>query len=107
MKDVLAALRTGDGTSAAIFLATVVVTVTVFWWLNRDPPLPARAQREQEPPRNFTLEQLKVGRSSSVSQNACLVCLSVGLRFMYMIDRPIGRLVMTGLTKQAHARPPK
>lgn len=60
MKDVLAALRTGDGTSAAIFFATVVVTVTIFWWLNRDPPLPKRPEREQEPPRNFTLAQLKV-----------------------------------------------
>lgn len=64
MEDVLAALRTGDFSSSAIFLATVVITVTVFWWLNRDPPLhPARAQREQEPPRNFTLEQLKVSQS--------------------------------------------
>ncbi len=60
MKDVLAALS-GDNGSAAIFIATVVITVTLFWWLNRDPPLPSRAsQREQEPPRNFTLEQLKV-----------------------------------------------
>jgi low temperature requirement protein LtrA len=60
MTDYLAALRTGDNASAAIFLATVVVTVTLFWWLNRDPPLPNRPEREQEPPRNFTLEQLKV-----------------------------------------------
>lgn len=60
MKDMLAALRTTDGTSAAIFFATVIITVTLFWWVGRDPPVRAKPEREQEPPRNFTLAQLKV-----------------------------------------------
>lgn len=63
MEGILNTLRGADGTSAAIFVATVIITVTLFWWVGRDPPMRASKQeREQEPPRNFTLEQLKVCR---------------------------------------------
>lgn len=61
--ETLEALR-HDKTAAAIFVATVVVTVTFFYWLTKDPPLPKGpggkdAGEEPEPPRNFTAAQLR------------------------------------------------
>lgn len=55
------ALRS-DATSAAVFVATVVVTCSLFFWLTKDPPLPTKPHtrdEDPEPPRNFTLAQLK------------------------------------------------
>lgn len=61
--ETLEALRQ-DKTAAAIFVATVVVTVTFFYWLTKDPPLPKgpggkEAGEEPDPPRNFTAAQLR------------------------------------------------
>ena len=51
-----------DSTSAAVFAATVVVTFTVcYLFMGRDDKkMKAKTAAETEPPRNFTLDQLKV-----------------------------------------------
>ncbi len=56
----LQALRS-DPSSAALFAATVVITVSIFYWWTKDPLLPHQKKglEEPEPPRNFTLTQLK------------------------------------------------
>ena len=53
-----------DKTAAAMLAATVAVTVTVFYWVTKDPPLPKgpggkAPDEEPEPPRNFTATQLR------------------------------------------------
>lgn len=66
---VLATLRS-DASSAAVFVTTVVITLTLFYYLNRDPKLPTKPPKDPEPPRNFTLAQLRVSMQAVNS----LVC---------------------------------
>lgn len=53
----------GDATSAAVFVATVVVTFTLcYMFMGKEDKVKPKPS-DTEPPRNFTLDQLKVSQS--------------------------------------------